>query len=461
MGKENIPDSKDGPQDSEAENVAVEANPTKAVRRLKPLLAMLMEWLATVVVVLIFFMFLLWGSTFILPEGSRLINLDDRDKTDARLSEGDSLLSSQRELSFVSSGDEFAAVLSEVHKTVKHKSAQGISWLDALKGMQLYDQDAVKTSSASYAVINFDDVNKLQLGPDSLVIVRSMDDDPWFHERRSGLIIVEGELRGTMVDRLAKNSASVEVMIPGGVARILRKKGSDEPVDYEIKVKPDQSATVAVYRGVAEVVAQDKTVKLGANQVTVVVKGAPPTKPTVMPDDAKIISPVDTAAAYYRDFPQEITFSWKKTKEQRYRLMIARDVLFADVVLDEIVTTNEFIHGDLHHGSYFWRVASVGVDGSEGKLSQTHRIKIIQDMQPPRLQVNYPKNAIATDSYLLNGSVEPGATLIIDGVQVNTDGQGRFEVEVKLKKGMNLVVAQAVDAAGNTSFVSEFVNRDF
>jgi len=461
MGNEKSIDTKLASADSDTKKMTVEDSNASRPGRLKSLATTMMEWMATIVAVLAFFLFLIWGADFILPEGTSLINLDGRDNTeqDARYSDGDIVLSS--EASVLAPGERVAAILSEAHETVKHKSAKSISWINALKGMDLFDQDAVKTASASHAVIKFDETNVLQLGPDSLVIIRQLVDDPWLRERRSALVIMEGELRGTMLASLSKKTANVEVIIPGGVARISRNKDSAEKIDYKIKVNPDQSTSVVVFQGVAEVEAQNQKVALRANQVTVVIKGAAPTKPVILPDEARIVSPVDDSVAYYRDFPQEIRFSWGKTKQGRYRIMIARDDVFKDVVLDETVTANEFIHGDLHHGRYFWRVASVTVDGTEGQFSKIHRLTIIQDMLPPLLNVNYPQNAVASELYILDGSVEPGATLIINGKQVSSDDQGRFEVEVKLKKGINIVVAQAVDAAGNATFVSERVSRDF
>ncbi len=462
MDTEKPTDRKNTSPDSGTKHTATAPNPFGGKGRqgrLSSLMAMLAEWFATIIMVVAFFLFLIWGATFVLPEGTSLLNLDGSDNADkeARNANSDIALSAEEDMS----DEQLAAILSEVHKTVKHKSAKTISWAKALQGISLFDQDAVKTASASHAVIQFDESNTLQLGPDSLVIVRRLEEDPWLRERRSALVIMEGELRGSMVASLTKEATNVEVIIPGGVARISRIKGSDEKTDYQIKVNPDESTSIVVYRGNAEVEAQNKKVELGANQLTIVVKGAAPSKPVILPDNAKINSPADGALAYYRDFPQEITFDWEKTKEGRYRLEIARDVLFEEVVLDEIVTKDEFIHGDLHDGSYFWRVASVTADGTEGQFSKSHRIEVIQDMEPPRLSVNYPDNAVKGDRYLLNGSVESGATLIVNGMQVNPDALGRFEVEVKLKKGMNVVVAQAVDAAGNATFVSKRVTRDF
>lgn len=435
-------------------------NPFGGQSRISSLASTLMEWFATIAMVLAFFIFLIWGATYILPEGTGLISLDEENKEAENIG-GDAQSSQQGNVLNLGSSGSVAAILSETHRTVKHKAAESISWLSALQGMELFDQDAVKTASASHAVIEFDESNRLKLGPDSLVIVKHLEEDSRLRKRRSALVMIEGELRGSVIASSAKQATNVEVIIPGGIARINAAKGSKEKIDYEIKINPDESTSVLVIRGNAEVEAQNKKVELGANQITYVVKGGAPSKPMVLPDNVKITKPANNALAYYRDFPQEIRFDWEATKEQRYRLVIARDISFKDVVFDEIVTEDEFIHGDLHQGFYSWRVASVTADGNEGEFSKFHRLEVVQDIEPPYLTVNFHTDSIVGGRISLNGHVEPGATLIVDGEQVSPDGSGRFKAEVRLKIGMNVVVAQAVDAAGNSTFVSKRVSRDF
>ena len=86
---------------------------------------------------------------------------------------------------------------------------------------------------------------------------------------------------------------------------------------------------------------------------------------------------------------------------------------------------------------------------------------MIQDLEPPHLKVHYPKQADADGRYLLTGTVEPGASLLVNKKQFEADARGRFAVEIKLKKGINVVVVQAVDAAGNATFTSELVSGGF
>jgi hypothetical protein len=47
------------------------------------------------------------------------------------------------------------------------------------------------------------------------------------------------------------------------------------------------------------------------------------------------------------------------------------------------------------------------------------------------------------------------------GKPVATDRSGRFSRRIALRHGINIVVVEAVDAAGNTTYRSQLVNGKF
>jgi outer membrane protein assembly factor BamB len=59
--------------------------------------------------------------------------------------------------------------------------------------------------------------------------------------------------------------------------------------------------------------------------------------------------------------PTTVTLHWgARPGVSRYRLQVANDVSFGDIVLDRAVTSLEYRVNDLPVGKYFWRVAPVG-----------------------------------------------------------------------------------------------------
>src|SRR5207247_7421026 len=115
---------------------------------------------------------------------------------------------------------------------------------------------------------------------------------------------------------------------------------------------------------------------------------------------------------------------------------------------------------DLRTGAYYWRVS--GLDGTrEGAFSRPRDLEVTQDREPPFLEVRLPPATTQENSFRLAGRTEPGARILVGGERVPTNEAGEFEYEMRFRPGINLVVVQAVDPAGNVSFRSQMVNLKF
>ncbi len=90
---------------------------------------------------------------------------------------------------------QLTAAITKIHNTLKRKSQDAIIWQDASEGALLYDRDAVKTASNSSAVIQFGEGSILQMQERTLVIIRRLEMDPFINDKRSFMVLIEGELR--------------------------------------------------------------------------------------------------------------------------------------------------------------------------------------------------------------------------------------------------------------------------
>ncbi|MEA3387501.1 MAG: hypothetical protein U9Q66_03885, partial [Patescibacteria group bacterium] len=73
----------------------------------------------------------------------------------------------------------------------------------------------------------------------------------------------------------------------------------------------------------------------------------------------------------------ELMFRWSKGDEgQQYRCRIARDLEFADIVVDEQVSEPQYSLKRLEHGNYYVSVAIVEIDGYEGPCSPYQTVRI-------------------------------------------------------------------------------------
>lgn len=354
-----------------------------------------------------------------------------------------------------------AASLAVVRNKVKSKAATEIAWTKAVEGMRLYDRHAVQTFDRSSAVIKFDERNQLNVGDNSLVVIKRLERNPVFREKRSFLVVVDGELRGTIAAS-PDNALFFEIETPDAVTRIRTRDTKEGKVDFRISVDPeDKSSVITMLRGSAEVEAGGQSVVVGSNASTVVAPGGLPSKPQALPDPVVLQAPADDTVLYYRDLPPRIPFSWQPVPAASgYVFTLGRDPLLSDVMVEERLSRPSFFHGNLKSGTYYWRV-SAPRSGQQSLSSETRRITLVQDGIPPLLTVEFPPPTVEEEQGVLRGTVEPGCRVYVMGRPAATDRSGRFSQRVALRRGINIVVVEAVDAAGNTTYRSQLVNAKF
>nr|WP_296487174.1 hypothetical protein [uncultured Acetatifactor sp.] len=98
------------------------------------------------------------------------------------------------------------------------------------------------------------------------------------------------------------------------------------------------------------------------------------------------------------------------------------------------------------------------IEDINGNMS-TFSKSITVDRTPPAVKLN-SEDMLKTvsDSIVIEGSTEPNATVMINGVEQEL-GSGSFMVKLALEKGMNPVTVSAYDAAGNKSVKTITVER--
>ena len=425
--------------------------------RLKKFLPRMIEGILAVSLVLIFFSVFLYFLNALFPTGTglrSLISLPDRlTSTAAEQGKDSDVLQAQDMPNVVG---EVAATLSWTRNSVKSKGSEAIAWQSAAVGKLLYDRDAVQTLNRSAAQITFDEENIIDMGSNSLLIIKQMDHDPVYHEKRSFMVLVDGDLHGHL-GAGGKDSMSVKVGTPGAMVTTRGGSGADGPVDFKISVNPDNSSTIAVYSGSAEVVALGQTVMVGANQATVVGLNQAPMAPGDLPDRVHLKTPSAGGVFYYRDLPPKIRFAWRsKPSVTEFHYVLARDSYFHDIITDEVFSTDRFNHGNLKKGTYYWKVSAKS-GTIEGLFSETRQLNVVRDTTPPALQVHFPPGTVSTGRYILRGKAEPGARVFVGGKRVSTTSKGKFEYRLKLRPGMNVIVVEAIDSVDNVAYRSRRV----
>src|SRR5216684_2913351 len=113
-----------------------------------------------------------------------------------------------------------------------------------------------------------------------------------------------------------------------------------------------------------------------------------------------------TAPANSQTDSTEVHLRWaSRPGVSRYRLQLASDSAFADIVFDRVVAGNEYQIKDLPAGRYFWRVASL--TDKRGEFSSAGSIEVTKAALPesPTPRQNSP--AINDSSRTRTGAVRP------------------------------------------------------
>jgi len=111
-----------------------------------------------------------------------------------------------------------------------------------------------------------------------------------------------------------------------------------------------------------------------------------------------------TAPANPQTNSTEVHLRWgSRPRVSRYRLQLASDSAFADIVLDRVVAGNEYQIKDLPAGRYFWRVASL--TAKRGQFSSAGNIEVTKATLRESPRQNIP--AIDDSSRTRTGGAGP------------------------------------------------------
>ncbi|MFH1620447.1 MAG: LysM peptidoglycan-binding domain-containing protein [bacterium] len=134
-------------------------------------------------------------------------------------------------------------------------------WKGVATGMDLYQDDGLRTAAEAQARVRFSGGEVLTVHQNSLAILRPP-------RKNTDLELLRGEVRGTRSRVLTAS------------ARITPKT---RDTDFSARVKEDMSTLVQVYKGKADVEAQGKTVEVSSGFATEVKLELPPSSPVKMP----------------------------------------------------------------------------------------------------------------------------------------------------------------------------------
>jgi hypothetical protein len=373
-----------------------------------------------------------------------------------------SQMSSQRILSMGKGEVARSAQFYRLEGDVRVKRAKELIWQPAEKGMTLSAGDQIKTDSRAAAQIIYFNGTITTVTPGSLLEIRELYDNPSTKVQKVREQLRAGRLASTTQDAKAKGSYH-EISTKNAVATTQSR--SSLAVEFD---ESSQRTSLEVHSGRARVKAGSREVAVEARE-GIRVSGANGEAAKVsLPAAPSLVSPIDQKIIQLGeadDTPVELV--WQAVPgAASYHIQLSSKALFSAPQVDRNMRTTAATLPSATRGNYYWRVATVMVDGTEGPMSNTRKFRVVEgtltplgDKDPPPLKID-DFLQFATQ-VIVRGKTEPGASLSVNGDRIDVYEDGSFTSVIPLRMaGRQKLVFVAQDVAGNTSRVERQVTVD-
>ncbi len=376
------------------------------------------------------------------------------------------------------------ATLSVLKASVHTRSAGSIAWSSAPSGLGLRAGDGIQTGAAGTAELKFEH-GAVRLEKNSLVILGGGTDVSDLLARTpSSLTVVRGELFAKL-DKDAPDEMTL--MLPQGIARLhslshapATPQGSGVgpsglagrvassrrapavtdlggPAEFRITTGPDRTSAVTVLSGSLALEANGKTVRVGPGQFSRIRGDGAPSGPLDLPEAPVPLAPARGSRFEYLDLPPLVPFRWRSSDgDGLYRLRAIGGPKFRYEIVNQATTDSSLDWGRFAPGVYEWQVSRV-VNGVEGLPSAPRRLTVEQASGAISLEVDSLPRHVSGSGLSVRGRARPGASVYVMGHPVSVRSDGTFDLEIKLPPGANVVLVEAVDAAGNSTYSSQVV----
>lgn len=356
------------------------------------------------------------------------------------------------------------ARFTRIEGSVKVKAVGTFEWVSADGKVALRKNDLVRTGAGAAAEITFFDGTVVQVRPDSLITIEETSEDPSTKRRRVAWHVSSGEV----------NFQTVRPNVPGSATEVSTPtvRGTvGENAAANIRVAETGDSDIRLFRGSAttETKAGQK-IELLANEALKVDAAGKAGAKVSLPATPALMYPQHQAEISYPDPAKATTlFGWKAVQAAtEYHLMVDASAFFNRPFVDRrgIKDVSQEIRG-LEEGKYYWRVAAIAKDGTEGAFTDFWRFSVTRPKQaaasgaaPPPLAVDLLD--VRTNILQVKGRSEPGASVTVNGQRVDVQSDGSFNEFITLEQwGKQTVVIRALGLNGGVNELKHVVDAKY
>jgi hypothetical protein len=333
-----------------------------------------------------------------------------------------------------------------IEGSVQMKAAGSLRWENANKTMALNNADIVRTGAGSSAEIRFFNDAVFRVRPDCVFIIVETSEDPGSKQRRAAVKIQSGEVNFQVPQRDVRGGASATTISTPTV----RTTAADE-AEGNVTVAGGGISTLRLFRGSMEgqTTGGDR-LALAANEgMRIDALGRAGPKVT-LPGVPTLTAPPPQAEIAYLN-PSEATtlLAWKAVPgASAYHVLVDMTASFNRPVVDrkEWKPLSMELRG-LEVGGYFWQVAAVDKDGTQGSFSEPSRFVVSQPRGGTPALTLEPMNPRG-NAVQVKGRTDAGVTLSVNGQRIDVRPDGSFNEFLTLSSGRQEVIVRAMGADG-------------
>lgn len=328
-----------------------------------------------------------------------------------------------------------AGKLTYIRRDVFTKSPDKNDFIRATINQDLFHLYRVLTRKKSNANVTFQDLSKINLRPQSLMIMYSTLIRELSLPRKKNIRLSTGGLR----TKLKKLKGGLQVETPSCLI-------NSNSVEILVGIDEKKMSALSVFDGKSEVKAQGEKVEVPGGYGTIVEMGKPPEQPEPLPKAPQLMKPVEagfilTGKPGITEMP--VRFSWLRV-EDKYHLQVAEDPEFEHIIEDINISDNTAALS-FGKGTYYWRVAAIDKRGIEGYSSQSSFEIVERTSELPLTVTPEPRNITETarQRFPISGKTAPGAQVFMNGRPVQTKDNGEFSRSISLSRGWNHIKVRA------------------
>jgi len=324
--------------------------------------------------------------------------------------------------------------------TVRVLSKHDSTWATATYNLALAKGDVIQTGADGMAKVVFPDGTSYTLKPDSLIMVQENSTNI-NAQTQVAVEVTTGTV--DLATGLFSQGSRAQVIVAGAVADL--KPDSMAAVHNE-----HSQHDILIKRGGADVSRNGQHLLLARNE-----KASFQGETAVMAKVSQVSPPVLLAPAnelsMLLEGKQDTQFTWAPVDEAKgYRLIVARDASFHDVVLTRFVAAAGAKVSGLETGAYFWSVRSLDGKGAESMESERNKFMLVPQIEQGTLSLSL--GDFITHGHILEvtGKADLGARVVVNGEEVPViDSDGGFHFfTAPLPDGPNQITVVAQNSTG-------------